>query len=65
MQNRIRTAPGVVAVLCLSVASGSAALAQGRPPDPGAGRKEAAVTRASGTFEVKLSPQATDDRFVR
>ena len=61
MKNRIRTASGVVAVLCLSFAPGSAALEPGQPPEPGAGRKEAAVTRASGTFEVKLSPQATDE----
>ncbi len=62
MKIRVCTAAGVVAVLCLSPSFGCSAHAQAHSPVPGAVQKEAVVTTcASGTFEVRLSPQATDD----
>lgn len=46
----------------LALASASAASAQGNPSRPAAPTQERAVThRVSGTFEVKLSPQAMEE----
>ncbi len=62
MKNRFRTAVGVIAGIYLSFSLGSAAYAQASAADSGAVKKEAVVTKkASGTFEVKLTPQPTAD----
>jgi len=54
MKNRFRATVGAIAGLCLFLGPGSAAHAQVQ--------KEAAVANhASGTFEVKLTPQGTAD----
>ena len=58
MTNRIRAA----AAAALLFAAAPAACAQTSPPPPAAPthRETAVTTRASGTFDVKLDPQATD-----
>ena len=62
MDIRIRAVSGFVAGIWLSLGIGSSACAQAPAHVPGAVRKEAVVkTRASGTFEVRLTPQTTDD----
>ena len=49
--------------LCLLLSLGSFADAQTPAPSPRTAPKEAAVThRASGTFEVKMNPQAPEDK---
>ena len=60
MMLRRSIAAGVVAGIWLALGIGSPARAQaGSPAHAGAIHKETAVTtRASGTFEVKLTPQA-------
>ena len=63
MKSRSRAGVEAIAVICLSLGSGSPAYPQTRTPGPGAVGKGAIVTaRASGTFEVKLTPQASDDK---
>jgi hypothetical protein len=60
MKIRVRAAAGVAGVL-LSLGIGSAR-AQGGSPAPGATHRESVVTNhASGTFEVKVTPQAPDE----
>jgi len=62
MKNAFRAAVGVIAGIYLSFSLGSAAYAQARAKDSGAVKKETVVTKkASGTFEVKLTPQPTAD----
>jgi len=63
MKNRFSVAAGVIAGIWQSLGFGFSANAQPDLRVSGAVRKEAVVmTRASGTFEVKLTPQATDDK---
>jgi hypothetical protein len=63
MKNRSRTGVGIVAGLCLSLGHGPPAYSQTRSPVPGPVQKGAVVTtRVSGTFDVKLTPQTTDDK---
>jgi hypothetical protein len=60
MENRSRSSAAVAAWICLALGFGGAAYgqAQGAPTTP----KEAAMaTHASGTFDVKLGPQALSD----
>jgi hypothetical protein len=53
---------GVILAVCLPVGLGSAASTQARQSVPNAVEKKAAMTiRASGTFDVKINPQAPDD----
>jgi hypothetical protein len=60
MKIRVRAAAAVAGVL-LSLGTGSAR-AQGGSPAPGATHRESVVTNhASGTFEVKVTPQAPDE----
>ena len=60
MKVRVRAAAGVASVL-LSLGTGSVARAQAGSPAPGAAHRESVVmSHASGTFEVKLTPQAPD-----
>jgi hypothetical protein len=60
MKDLFRSICGVLAALLLSASFGSPASAQTQPSAPGAAQKETTVPiRASGTFEVKLAPQAT------
>lgn len=59
MQNRVRAAAALAAGALLSLGPDSPARAQTQAPPPGAARQETVVTnRATGTFEVKLSPLA-------
>ena len=61
MKNRHRAAAWIAAGIYLSLGMRSPAQAQTRPPAPGATSTEAVVTqRATGTFEVKMAPLATD-----
>ncbi|HYE75005.1 MAG TPA: DUF3224 domain-containing protein, partial [Blastocatellia bacterium] len=58
---RLRALASVIAALCLSLGFGSFVYAQTNSPIPNKVPKEKAMTsRASGTFEVKLTPQ--DDK---
>jgi hypothetical protein len=60
MKNRLR--PGVAAV-CLSLASLALAQTQAHAPVSNPAKKEAATTtHATGTFEVKITPQSPDDK---
>ena len=62
MKNRVRAAAGVLTSVLLSLGTGSAAGAQGGTPAPGAAHRErVAMSHASGTFEVKMTPQAPDE----
>ncbi|HVG45081.1 MAG TPA: DUF3224 domain-containing protein [Longimicrobium sp.] len=59
MKNRVRAAAGIAAGVLLSLGTGGAAGAQAGTPAPRAAPRESVVTNhASGTFEVKLAPQA-------
>jgi Protein of unknown function (DUF3224) len=60
MKSRCR-AGAVLAVFCLFPGSGARALSQAPSPTPSAEGKEKGVMRASGTFEVKLVPQADEN----
>jgi len=63
MKNLPRTVAGVIAGLCLTLGPGAVGHAQTHPAVPGAARKEAVMTtRASGTFDVKLTPQTAEDK---
>ncbi len=63
MNNRSRAGTRVIAGICLSLGFGSFAFTQTHSPVPGAVQKEVLMTtRAKGTFEVKLNPQAQDDK---
>ena len=61
MKNRFRVAAGVVASICLSLTPGLPARGEVYLPAPGAAQEAAVTLHASGTFDVKLTPQATDD----
>lgn len=53
----------VVAAICLGLWSGLSATAQDQSPGRGVGQREAVVmTHAKGAFDVKLTPQGTEDR---
>jgi Protein of unknown function (DUF3224) len=66
MKNQFSARAGVIAGLCLAVGFGSSAFTQTHPSVPSAVQKGKVMTiRASGTFEVKLSPQASDDNLGR
>jgi len=53
----------VVVLAAVALSLGAAAPAQASPPVPGPVQKPAVLTnRASGSFEVKLTPQAPDDK---
>jgi Protein of unknown function (DUF3224) len=59
---RARTLAGIALGLWLPLGGGSPIDAQGVPASPAPARKEAAMTaHASGTFEVKLTPEATEE----
>ena len=62
-KNRSRAGAGFIAFVCLSLGLGSSAYTQTHSPVPSAVQGGKAMTiRASGTFEVKVSPQAPDDK---
>ena len=62
MKNRSRACAGAAAGLLLALAAGSPARAQSASPAPGAPQRERVVTNhASGTFEVKVTPQAPEE----
>ena len=63
MKNRPRAGAGVIAGICLSLGFGPSGYTQAHSPVPRPANKEVVTTtRASGTFEVKLKPQVTDDK---
>jgi Protein of unknown function (DUF3224) len=60
MQKQLLVGASILATLCFCLALRSAALAHN--PTPHAVQKEAAMaTHASGTFEVKITPQTADE----
>jgi len=67
MKNRVHAAARIAACVWLALGLGPAACARARPPAPGADppaaapRENVVTARASGTFEVKLTPQATGE----
>jgi Protein of unknown function (DUF3224) len=63
MKTLLRAAARIVAGICLSLGFGSLAFTQNHSQTPNAAQKVAVMTtHASGTFEVKLSPQAQEDK---
>ena len=63
MEKQARAVTGVLAGLCLFLGPGAAGSSQVQPAVPGAIHKEAVMTtRASGNFDVKMTPQAADDK---
>ena len=63
MRKGLARVAGMVGGLWLSVEPDSQARAQARSPVPGPVRKEAPMTtRASGTFDVKVTPQPADEK---
>jgi hypothetical protein len=63
MKNQFRAGASVIAGICLCLGFGSSGHAQTHSPVANAVQKEALVgTHASGTFEVKLTPQASDEK---
>lgn len=64
MKNRTSTNVALVAALCLTLGPNSPAYAQ-TPPKPAAPARNGetvTTTRATGTFDVKMTPQANDDK---
>jgi hypothetical protein len=63
MTPRARTAAGALAGVCQLLHPRPAAPArQNHEPSDGAAQETTLITRARGTFEVKLTPQAIDDQ---
>ena len=62
MKNGLGTGAVVSASVCLFLGFGSLGYAQTNKQISRSMQKEAVMTRASGTFEVKVSPLATDDK---
>jgi hypothetical protein len=62
MTNSCCRAAVFIAGIYLFLGFGSLGNAETKPPIPSPSQKEAVMTHASGTFEVKLSPQAMDDK---
>jgi hypothetical protein len=63
MKNRARSVAGIAVVILMSF--GLCLPGQAQSPTAGAAQKEAAMTmRASGAFDVKLAPQATEDNAL-
>src|SRR5438046_1462006 len=61
LKTRSRVGASIIAATCLALGSGSFAPAQTNSPIPNKVQKEKVMTtHASGTFEVKLTPQ--DDK---
>ena len=63
MKNQTVAGPTILACLCLSLAFGSTALSRTYSQNPAPIQKGAAVTtHATGTFDVKLAPQPSEDK---
>src|SRR6266850_3812633 len=63
MKNQTVAAPAIFACLCLSFCFGSTALPRTHSQNPAPTQKDAAVTtHATGTFEVKVTPQPSEDK---
>ena len=63
MKNRTRAVASLMMGLCLLFSFGSFANTQTHSPNRNKDQKETLVTNhASGTFEVKMNPQAPDDK---
>jgi Protein of unknown function (DUF3224) len=61
MKRQSRAAAAVIAVVCLSAAVGSWSRRQTPPKEAGTAQKRATMTtKASGTFDVKVTPQDPD-----
>ena len=64
MKKQFRVRAGFFTTLCLAFIIGSAAQAQTQPPAANPTQKGTAMpAHATGTFEVKLTPQAPDGKF--
>jgi len=64
MKKQRRSAVGISAILCLAFVVGSAAQTQPQPLASNPSQKGTAMpAHATGTFEVKLTPQAPDGKF--
>ena len=62
MRNRYLAGACVVAALCLPAGLGSPAATEFHPPSQKSERKETPLTKhATGTFEVKVSPQPAEE----
>src|SRR5882762_7138886 len=61
MKSLHRSRTWALAGICLCLGLGSMTSAQAHP-DARASRKEPVMTHAIGTFEVKLTPETTDDK---
>jgi len=63
MENQTVAGPMIFACLCLSLGFGSTALPRTHSQNPAPVQKGAAVTtHATGTFDVKLTPQTPEDK---
>ena len=63
MKNQTVAAPAIFACLCLFLGVGSTALPRAHSQNPDATQKGATVTaHATGTFEVKVTPQPSEDK---
>ncbi len=63
MKNQTVAAPAIFACLCLSFCFGSTALPRTHSQNPAPTQKDAAVTtHATGTFDVKVTPQPSEDK---
>jgi hypothetical protein len=64
MKTRFRAGVGVITAICLSLGFGSAAYTHTHSSVPNPVQKGTAMaTHASGTFEVKVTPQVPDGKF--
>jgi len=61
MKSLLRSQTGVTAIICLCFAV-SLTAAQTHPGVPAVQKEALMTTHASGTFEVKLTPQGTDEK---
>src|SRR5206468_8038209 len=63
MQNQTVVRPAIFACLCLSLGFGRTALSRTHSQNPTPTQKGAVVTtHATGTFDVKLTPQPSEDK---
>ena len=63
MKNQTVAGPAIFACLCLSLGVGLTALPRTHSQNPTPAQKGAVVTtHATGTFDVKLTPQPSEDK---
>jgi len=61
MKKRSRAAAGAVTTLCLSLGSSAVTRTQTRSSDATPVQQKVAMAKASGTFDVKITPQPDDE----